>query len=58
MQVDHNYRSSIERLYVVGRSTRLARSQAIISAGTGAVAALDILAAEKGKDFADYDTVS
>ncbi len=58
VQVDHNYRSSIERLYVVGRSTRLARSQAIISAGTGAVAALDILAAEKGKDFADYDTVS
>lgn len=56
--VDGNYRSSIERLYVVGRSTRLARSQAIISAGTGAVAALDILAAEKGKDFADYDSVS
>lgn len=57
VQVDHNYRSSIERLYVVGRSTRLARSQAIISAGTGAVAALDILATEKGKDFVDYDTV-
>ncbi len=58
VQVDPNYRSSIERLYVVGRSTRLARSQAIISAGTGAVAALDILASEKGKDFVDYDTVS
>jgi thioredoxin reductase len=57
VQVDSNYRSSIERLYVVGRSTRLARSQAIISAGTGAVAALDILASEKGKDFVDYDTV-
>jgi len=57
VQVDHNYRSSIERLYVVGRSTRLARSQAIISAGAGAVAALDILASEKGKDFVDYDTV-
>ena len=57
IEVDHNYRSSIDRLYVVGRSTRLARSQAIISAGTGAVAALDILAAEKGKDVTDYDTV-
>jgi thioredoxin reductase len=55
--VDANYRTSIDRLYVVGRSTRLARSQAIISAGTGAVAALDILAVEKGKDFVDYDTV-
>ncbi len=55
--VDSNYRTAIEGLYVVGRSTRLARSQAIISAGTGAVAALDILAAEKGKDFVDYDMV-
>jgi thioredoxin reductase len=57
VEVDRNYRSAIDKLYVVGRSTRLARSQAIISAGTGAVAALDILATEKGKDFADYDTV-
>lgn len=58
VEVDHNYRTPIDRLYVVGRSTRLARSQAIISAGTGAVAALDILASEKGKDFVDYDVVS
>jgi thioredoxin reductase (NADPH) len=57
VEVDHNYRSTIDKLYVVGRSTRLARSQAVISAGTGAVAALDILATEKGKDFVDYDTV-
>lgn len=57
VEVDRNYRSAIDKLYVVGRSTRLARSQAIISAGTGAVAALDILATEKGKDFVDYDTV-
>ena len=57
VEVDRNHRTSIDKLYVVGRSTRLARSQAIISAGTGAVAALDILATEKGKDFVDYDTV-
>jgi thioredoxin reductase (NADPH) len=57
VEVDHNYRSVIDKLYVVGRSTRLTRSQAVISAGTGAVAALDILATEKGKDFVDYDTV-
>jgi hypothetical protein len=32
------------------------RSQAIISAGAGAVAAVDILAREEGKDVQDWDT--
>jgi thioredoxin reductase len=54
--VDRNYRTSIDNLYVVGRSTRIQRSQAIISAGSGAVAALDILSREKGKHFNDFDT--
>ncbi len=54
--VDRDYRSSIERLYVVGRSARPHRSQAIISAGAGATAALDILAREAGKDVQDWDT--
>jgi thioredoxin reductase (NADPH) len=54
--VDAEYRSSIDKLYVVGRSVRPTRSQAIISAGAGAVAALDILAREKGKDVQDWDT--
>lgn len=54
--VDENYRSSIDRIYVVGRSVRPKRSQAIISAGAGAVAALDILAREEGKDVQDWDT--
>jgi thioredoxin reductase (NADPH) len=54
--VDANYMSSIDRVYVVGRSTRPTRSQAIISAGAGAVAALDILAREEGKDVQDWDT--
>ena len=54
--VDENYQSSIDRLYVVGRSVRPRRSQAIISAGAGAVAALDILAREEGKDVQDWDT--
>jgi thioredoxin reductase (NADPH) len=57
VEVDRNYRTSIDNLYVVGRSTQIQRSQAIISAGSGAVAALDILSAEKGKDFNDFDTV-
>jgi hypothetical protein len=32
------------------------RSQAIISAGEGASAALDILSAEAGRDVLDYDS--
>lgn len=56
IKVDVNYQSSIDRLYVVGRSVRPTRSQAIISAGAGAVAALDILAREEGKDVQDWDT--
>ncbi|MGB7860877.1 MAG: FAD-dependent oxidoreductase [Acidimicrobiia bacterium] len=54
--VDRDNRSSVERVYVVGRSVRPNRSQAIISAGAGAVAALDILAREEGKDVQDWDT--
>jgi thioredoxin reductase len=54
---DADGRSRIERLYVVGRATRPARSQAIIAAGQGAAAALDIMAEEAGKDVRDYDSV-
>ena len=56
IEVDRDYRSSIERVYVIGRSARPERSQAIISAGAGATAALDILAAEAGKNVQDWDT--
>lgn len=52
---DRDARTSIDGVYVVGREARPARSQAIISAGDGAAAALDILSREKGKDFADWD---
>jgi thioredoxin reductase len=54
--VDRDMRSSVDRVYVVGRSVRPTRSQAIISAGAGAVAALDILAREAGADVQDWDT--
>lgn len=54
--VDTEYRTSVDRCYAVGRAARPARSQAIISAGAGAVAALDILAREAGKDVTDWDT--
>lgn len=41
--------------YVVGRSARPGRSQAIISAGDGAAAAIDILSKIKGENFVDWD---
>jgi len=54
---DRNARSSVDGAYVVGRSARPGRSQAIISAGDGAAAAVDILAREKadGGSFLDWD---
>jgi len=56
--VDADQRTSLPRVYAVGRSTRPSRSQAIISAGAGAAAALDILAREAGEDVQDWDTPS
>ena len=54
--VDRSGRASVDGVYVVGRSARPSRSQAIISAGDGATAALDILAREAGKDVQDWDS--
>lgn len=48
--------TSLPGVYAVGRSVRPGRSQAIISAGDGAAAALDILSKEKGQDFSDWDS--
>lgn len=56
VQVDQNGRTGVDRVYVVGRLARPNRSQAIISAGMGAAAALDILSAEAGEDVHDWDT--
>ncbi len=52
---DKNAKSSVDNVYVVGRSSRPGRSQAIISAGDGAAAAIDILSREKGDDIVDWD---
>jgi thioredoxin reductase len=54
--VDGEGRTSRDRVYVLGRSARPQRSQAIISAGAGAAAALDILSREAGDDVQDWDT--
>ena len=56
VSVDRNGRASLDGVYVVGRSARPSISQAIISAGDGAAAALDILATEAGKDIQDWDS--
>lgn len=53
---DRNCATSVPGVYAVGRLARPNRSQAIISAGDGAVAALDILSKEKGKPFTDWDS--
>jgi len=42
-------------VYVVGRAARPGRSQAIISAGDGAAAAIDVLSRLKGESFVDWD---
>lgn len=56
--VDGHGRTSILGLYAAGHLVRPERSQAIISAGVGAAAALDILARESGSDVHDWDTPS
>lgn len=53
---DTEYRTGVDRVYAVGRLARPQRSQAIISAGAGAVAALDVLSREAGRDMHDWDT--
>jgi thioredoxin reductase len=52
---DRNARTNLPGVYIVGRSARPGRSQAIISAGDGAAAAIDILSIVKGESFVDWD---
>ena len=52
---DKNAKSTLDGVYVVGRMSRPGRSQAIISAGDGAAAAIDILSRIKGENFVDWD---
>ena len=54
--IDREGRTEIKGLYYVGWASRPKRTQAIISAGEGAAAALSILSEEEGKDFHDFDT--
>ncbi len=55
--VDRDGRTNVERCYAIGWASRKHKIQAIISAGDGAAAAVDILSEEKGEPFHDFDVV-
>jgi len=57
VEADRDGRTAVENVYVAGWSTRPDKIQAIISAGDGAAAALDILSREAGKAIHDFDVV-
>jgi thioredoxin reductase len=56
LTVDINGKSSVAGVYAVGRQVRPDRSQAIISAGDGAAAAIDILSTVRGAPVQDWDS--
>ncbi len=56
VEVDGGGRTAVDGAYAVGRLVRPGRNQAIISAGDGAAAAIDILSREKGEPVSDWDT--
>ena len=55
--VDNNGRTSVDNCYAIGWASRKDKIQAIISAGDGAAAAVDILSEQKGEPFHDFDVV-
>ena len=55
--VDRNGRTSIDGCYAIGWASRKDKIQAVISAGDGAAAAVDILSDQKGEPFHDFDVV-
>jgi thioredoxin reductase (NADPH) len=56
LSVDLNGKTALEGVYAVGRLVRPERSQAIISAGDGAAAAIDILSIVRGEPVQDWDS--
>ena len=56
LRVDIHGKTSVPSVYAVGRLVRPQRSQAIISAGDGAAAAIDILSVVKGQAVQDWDS--
>ncbi len=56
VSVDLSMETSVSDLYATGAMVRQQEWQAIISAGDGAAAALNILSKERGEHFHDFDT--
>jgi thioredoxin reductase (NADPH) len=54
--VDVDMETSVDGAYATGATARAEKWQAVIAAGDGAAAALDILSTEKGEKFHDFDT--
>jgi len=56
VDVDVTMETSVSDAYATGAMVRAEEWQAVISAGDGAAAALNILSKEKGEHFHDFDT--
>lgn len=56
IDVDVTMETSVDGVYATGAMVRAEEWQAIISAGDGAAAALNILTRERGAHFHDFDT--
>jgi thioredoxin reductase (NADPH) len=56
VDVDVDMETSVTDAYATGAMVRDQEWQAVISAGDGAAAALDILSKEEGEHFHDFDT--
>ena len=56
VDVDVTMETSVEDAYATGAMVRAEEWQAIISAGDGAAAALNVLTKERGEHFHDFDT--
>ena len=55
VDVDVDMETSVQDVYATGAMVRAEEWQAIIAAGDGAAAALNILSKEKGEHFHDFD---
>ena len=55
VDVDGTMETSVENAYATGAMVRVEEWQAVISAGDGAAAALNILSKEKGEHYHDFD---
>jgi thioredoxin reductase len=56
VEVDVTMETSVDGAYATGAMVRAEEWQAVISAGDGAAAALNVLSREKGEHFHDFDT--